>query len=263
MLNFKEFVTEQENTVEQGVMVNGVPNVLIEKGVKQGFIDKNGLPCVLIDKPRRKGLQEDATGFPKWTNVNDNAHLGDRTAKVHETLVTHDKHNEADTEHLRRYSDDSTQLNRTLFKDHRYGRETDQHVGEHDTKGIDAAVNRNKLKHDLHVYSGVGFHPGQMAARHPEGHVHLAAYTSTSIDKHTAMDFAGDDEDGTQHIIHFHLKKGQKGKYMAPHASPDVQHEHEFLLPRRTIAKIHPEPTVHRSGGQDYHIWHAHVLDNK
>jgi hypothetical protein len=266
MLNFKQFVTEQNQAaVEQGVMVNGVPNVLIQKGVKQGTLDKNGLPCVLIQKPRRKAVNEDVTPSPKWTSVNDNAHLGERSAQVHEALASADKHIAADTHHIRHYSDDSNDLNTTLFKDHRYGRQSERHIGDHDTKGLDAAVNRNKLKHDLNVYSGVGFHPGHMAARHPEGHVHMAAYTSTSIDKHTALEFASEheDENDEHHVIHFHLKKGQKGKYAAPHAIPSVEHEREFILPRQTTVKLHPEPTVHRSGGSIYNIWHAHVVDNK
>jgi hypothetical protein len=265
MLNFKEFVTEQENHIEQGVMVNGVPNVLIEKGIKQGYIDKNGLPCVLIQKPRRGALNERAEATPKWSAINDNAHLGDRSQTVHDALVSHDKHVDGDTEHLHRYSDDSNDLNKTLYRDHRYGRTSERHIGEHDTKGLDAAVNRNKLKQDLHVYSGVGFHPGHLSARHPDNHLHMAAYTSTSIDKHTAMEFASmhDDDEGEHHIIHFHLKKGQKGKYVAPHALPEVQHEREYLMPRNTTIKVHPEPTVHRSGGSTYNIWHAHVVDNK
>lgn len=262
MHSFKQFVAEQENTIEQGVMVNGIPTVLIERGIKQGFLDKDGVPNVLIQKPRRKALNEDATPTPKWTGVNDNAHIGSRLGHVDDHLRETDKTNDSDRPHLRKYAEDSSFLNQELFKAHRYGRTVDQHVADHDTKALDAAVGRNKLKKDLHVYSGVGFHPGHMRARHPEGHVHLAAYTSTSIDKHTAMDFAGDDEDGNKHIMHIHLKKGQKGKYMAPHGD-DTDHEHEYLLPRHTTVQIHPEPTVHRSGGQEYHIWHAHVVDNK
>jgi hypothetical protein len=263
MLGFKQFVTEQSKPIEQGfVDQSGVPHALIlkPKRIKKGYVDEQGMPHALILKPNRKALTEKVN--EKWESENDNSHLGKNVDEVHRHLVSKDKTTDADKGHIRNYTEDSKSLNTTLYQNAAKGIKTERHVNGHDTKGIDAALSRNKLGHDLHVYTGTGFDPNKLASKHPERHIHLDAYTSTSIHKGIAKEFA-DSGDEHMHVIHLHLKKGQKGKYIAHH-SPGNEEEHEFLLPRNTTIKLHPEPTIHHdSYGSKYHVWHAHVVDQK
>ena len=118
---------------------------------------------------------------------------------------------------------------------------------------LDKVIASKPLEHDVHVYHGTGFHPGQEASKHPERLIRLPAYTSTSLKKSIARDFA--DYKGDRHIIHIHLKKGQHASYIADHSS--IPEEWEMLLPRNTVLKIHKEPTI-LSDTND-HIWHAEV----
>lgn len=134
--------------------------------------------------------------------------------------------------------------------------------------------NHPRTSHDMVVYHGTHrWNPGKESAKHPEGHIHLPAYTSTSIDKHKANAFAAGHThfktDAGHHILEIHLPKGHKGVYLGSHSIHDD--EKEFLLPRGTNLKIHPNPTKmsHTVHGYDYkekvwkpqqkevHVWKA------
>ena len=85
------------------------------------------------------------------------------------------------------------------------------------------------LRHDVHVYSGLGNHdPSKDFDR--TGTVHLPAFTSTSLNPTVALAF-GPDKPKKQvtHILHFHLPKGyKKSLYVAGHSA--VKDEREMLL---------------------------------
>jgi hypothetical protein len=140
-------------------------------------------------------------------------------------------------------------------------------------KGIDAGLEHNQpLSHDLHVYHGTQkFNPDALASQHPQRKIKSAAFLSTSIDKDRAMKFAGThlstqkgpinynydrkEDDPGRHLLHIHLKPGQKGAYMGDNSRHEL--EKEFLIPRNTTLKVHPEPTVLHNGTK---VWHAHVV---
>lgn len=113
-----------------------------------------------------------------------------------------------------------------------------------------------------------GLNPGEVAAKHPEGHIHLPAFTSTSIHKDTAEGFAQEHDNGygkTRHIIHFHLPKDHKGVYIGEGHDGEKISEHEregeFVLPRGTNWKIHPQPDIYEHhNGDENHVWHAHPV---
>lgn len=264
MIKFKQFVAEAAKPLEQGALVDGVPNVVIlkPKRAKQGDLDESGIPNVLILKGTRTPLAEKQSRGEEWESHNDNSHLGSDVHAVHKHLIAQDKTTDADKPHIRKYTEESRHLNTSLFKNHLNGEKHERHQNGHDTKALDSAVHRNKLGHDLHVYSGTSFNPDHMAKKHADRHIHLAAYTSTTIHKGIAKEFA-DSGDEHMHVLHIHLKKGQKGKYVAHH-SPGNADEHEFVLPRHTTLKVHPEPSIHHdSYGSKYHVWKAHVVEGK
>lgn len=231
------------------------------------------------DKKPLKKVDENAApasrevNFYEWNNENDNSHLGETSSHVHQKLTGLQPHNDFSAGHrkaIKKYTEESSALNRSLLTHYVAGTHPGDKIGEHSIPHLDEAVKHHRLNHDLHVYSGVGFHPGRKAAMDPENKIHLPAYTSTSINKKTAVVFSkplsehGDAR--ANHVLHIHLKKGQKGLYVGEHSA--VGNEHEYLLPRNTTLKVHPVPTIlprgsHFSNMEPVHVWHAHVVPNE
>lgn len=209
----------------------------------------------------------------EWADHNENHHLGERVDDVHHKLDKRPEHfhkHEKERAALRSYTEGSHQINRHLvaratgtkshwdhdhFDDEHDEKRKDKSRKEAETqiKHLDNAIHKSKLEHDVHVYHGLkGWHPGDEARKH-NGHIKLPAYTSTSIKKSTAQDFSGADHKGEQHVLHIHMKKGQKGKYLGSNSEYD--NEKEMLLPRNTVLKIHPRSTKHGN----IRVWHCTV----
>lgn len=197
--------------------------------------------------------------------------------------------------HIKKYSTFSASTNKELIhqatkKSSVFDTEDYSFFNEHErsdmkkehasmVKGVDKFINDHPpLEHDIKVYHGTSsWHPGEESSKHPEGHIHLPGYTSTSLSKRVADNFAGGNahldpkyHKSDSHILEIHLKKGQKGVYIGSHSHhPD---EREFLMPRDTKLKIHPKPTViehhlptHQSGWKEtapkkVHVWKAEVI---
>lgn len=267
MKTFRQFVTEQADPIEQGkIDANGYPCVMVNN-IRNTGMGPNGVPFALIDNKRPKAAKVQEKTDPtyyhdQWIEHNDNEHLGHSVHEVHKSLVEKDKSSGNDADHVRAYTNESQWANKGLLRAHHSGETHDAVMGGVHIANMDKAVGRNKLGHDLHTYSGVTFHPGKLAAKHPEGHLHLPAYTSTSIDKETAHGFATGDENEETHVMHFHLKKGQAGKYAEPHSAN--KGEHEFIMPRGTTVKVNPKPDKYQDNyGGTTHVWHAHVVDKE
>lgn len=252
MKSFKQFIKE---STEMGHMVNGVPCAIIEKPHKGNTSVSESFPH-WVGKGHTGDVED-------WKDSNDNESEGGHEG-VHEMLSAHDHHDEDDAETIHHYTAESRGFNHRLYRNHVNG------TPEKHPFRIDATVSKNKLPRPIHTYSGVNWHPGEMAAKHPEGHVHLPAFTSTSLDPRVAHSFAQDH--GTEmarnkgvphtdnHVIHFHLKAGQPSKYVG-HTS-EYPDERELILPRDTTIKVHPKPDTYEDeySGEKTHIWHAHVV---
>lgn len=210
--------------------------------------------------------ETDGESFENWKSSNPNPHLGKRLSDVHDSLSASTHISDEEHPHVERYIKNSSTLNSSLYRSHAYGHEMHAKIpassgaheyGYHEPAKLDKALDK-PLKHDLHVMSGVRFNPGEVASQHHEGHVHLPAYTSTSIHPQIAHEFAEYRGEGMHHL-HIHMKPGDKGAYVAHHADTS-QHEHEFVLPRKTTLKVHPTPEVHvDADGTKQHIWHATI----
>lgn len=215
--------------------------------------------------------------FGQWESNNDNHHLGgDRDEIENHLEKKYPPSNVRDHwDAVDMYTTSSRHVNRTLLKHYEAGYDDPPKVNEHNIQKLDQAIGHNKLKHDLHVYSGVGFHPGEKCEMCPKGTLHLPAYTSTSVCKRTASNFSHAIEGTTDkynhepvnHVLHIHLKKGQKGLYVGKNSGYD-QNEYEYILPRHTTLKVHPKPSVVPEGGHagnDYktYVWHAHVVPSE
>jgi len=283
MQTLKQFIAESNRPIEQGkVDASGVPCAMVNWN-RNRAVGPDGVPAALVQKPtptknpepdlvsekeepkHPDAMPEHLGGYygdkEEWHDEYDNYKAAKGGYELHNQLVANDKTvGEKEKDHVQAYTRDSSYLNRHLFNKHVDGEKHDEEVRGINIKTMDKAVTRNKLKHDLHVYSGVTWHPGNVAKQHPERHVHLPAYTSTSLDKSVAHGFATGDENNNTHVIHFHLKKGQPGKYVEHHT--ENPGEQEFILPRNTTVKIHPRPDRYEDAvsGQVTHVWHAHVV---
>lgn len=253
--------------------------------------------------PKREKVDEatgpHGPGYNKdshWFDHEDNIHVVDHWKKgshgtpnsddVHEKLnqdsdsfKKHDKHGAMSdytkgSKHINKYLIDKASGKKHDYVHHygdgasdkKYKTEMHKKVQEH-IKNLDHALKSSKLKHDVHVYHGLkGWHPGEEAAKNG-GKIHLPGYTSTSISKRQAHSFSHADGNGTKHMLHIHLKKGQRAKYLGDNSG--FSHEKEMLLPRGITLKIHPRHTVLNGDGKDaegrhshkIHVWHATVED--
>lgn len=215
-------------------------------------------------------------------NKNYNDHLGEHVGDVHKVLdlpshkYTENPHHPA----LSNYSVSSYELNGGLINN-AAGRSNKWDHTSYDSPEVKETKNRRKkrfeeqvrnlddsfnhphavLKHDLHVFHGTSrFNPGAEAAKNG-GRITLPAFTSTSINARNALDFADAGQSHNSHVIHIHMKKGQRAHYLGSNSA--VPEEQEALLPRNTTLRIHPTPTILHSGsaGKLTHVWHGFVED--
>ena len=133
---------------------------------------------------------------------------------------------------------------------------------------LDHAISQNRLKREAVVYHGTGFHPDDFASRHPDRHIQLPTYVSTSASRPVATEFARNAAGGNvAHVLRIRLPKGHPALPIlnrSEYAGGDTgqKAEHEVLLPRNSRFKISDKP-VHtsRSGGKTIHYWDAHPVE--
>jgi hypothetical protein len=221
---------------------------------------------------------------PSVTGVHD--HLQPSEEKWEKALKPHEREAVGD------YTGSSVSSNRELI-DTAHGRPSNyDHHPDDDTwtkdwknnnkarheklvKGLDSVLNRSKAPRNLTVYHGINapssekFNPGEVASQHPDRHVRMPAYLSTTVDPHVASSFArperweGDEKKPTTtHMLRIHLKRGQKGfRYIGNRSA--IAGEREGILKRDSVLKIAEHPTVvhHSETGGKIHVWDAHVVD--
>lgn len=219
-----------------------------------------------------------------------NDHISKGGSDKVDNILRKDYDGNPHSDHLKKYSDYSWDLNNELFDHHNEGGDPNElpMISDWDhIEGLDNALKHSKTKKPMTVFSGVGFNPGQLASKHPEKKLYMPSYTSTSIDPTIAAKFTkplkkgssgesqshmydpeGDEnqEGADHHILKIDLPKGHHGSYMA--GSSSLPEEKEFLLPRQQTMKINPKPEIkefhdgvvkHRM-----HIWSATpVTDRK
>jgi len=214
-------------------------------------------------KPLVKEAVED-NEHRDWEKHNDNSHLGDTSGEISQKLATYRKpyRNEIEKEHVARYTDDSEPINRDLLDRHfKKTKILDHHKNQ--IKALDRRTS-SPIGHHVSLYSGLGFNPGQ----HITGKnlIRMPAYTSLTHSKPTATFFSelkhtgeqNDEGKPVHHILHVHMRPEDHADHIG-----DAQYnasEHETILPRDTVLKIHGTPTTHTGrNGAIYKIWHAHV----
>lgn len=205
------------------------------------------------------------------------------TARKHSFMLVHRYQKRADDpsvhqEHhrgaLRSYASGSYGVNNALIKHHELGTPMPLAHEEKSTNISEAIKNIGPhLDHDMHVYSGIGFDPASMPRDQTTGnyHIHLPAFTSTSVSPGVAQDFAKPSKQDTSdpasipayhyNLVKIHVPEGSHGVPLGVH-NAGISDEHEFLLHKDAKIHVHPEPTIHSNPDSHaiYKIWHAKLV---
>lgn len=178
--------------------------------------------------------------------------------------------------HIRQYTEQSVGVNRYLHKIHAghqyhdddtvFG-QTIPHIKELH-QGITDYIKNVPPKHnnkDFYVYTGMyqESRPDMGEHKDEEGNYlfHNPGFTSTSLDKTTAMDFARskhvkDLTTPVYDVMRIKVKGGYpKGAYVKPHS--DHPHENEYLLDAGHTFKIRPEPKYFMHDNKMIRQWDA------
>ena len=158
---------------------------------------------------------------------------------------------------VRSYTQKSYPINSSLLRGH-----FDDDGRQQTAKDLDHETEK-EYGHEHTLYHGCGrdFNPGKFASKHPERHIKLPAFTSTSVNKKMATGFA--DTGYVRHILHIHMKATDKGHPILHRSS--IGNEHEVLLPRNTVLKVRPHSDKERIPNGElnhiiYHHWHADIV---
>jgi hypothetical protein len=128
---------------------------------------------------------------------------------------------------------------------------------------IDNSLKKNKLEKSMKTYSGIPFNPSDRVGK--QGLLHLPAFTSSTRNRGTAAIYASAAKRATgsdvSHILEIHHPKGATGAYIGNDEDYTPFSDDEFIHPRGTTLKIHPEPTKYDlEDGKECHVWKARRL---
>ena len=119
-----------------------------------------------------------------WLIYNNNSHLGRYGHQISKKLNDGQKLDKNEKDNIHSYTVNSTSLNKHLIKTK--GKPTNKQHADH-TNTLSASIQKNKIKHDLHTYSGVTFDPEKIINKQKK--MKSAAFISTTHNKSTALTF--------------------------------------------------------------------------
>lgn len=244
-LESKEKESEEAGTIPAPIHFKHIPAVIPEVETKKGVIPSpiSFKGEYTWDEPQLKEAKKEIPRIDNWHNENDNAHFSKHGVKSNAGLSTFlskgKKTTEDEDDSLRLYAGKhSTELNQNLLKNKKL---KDWH--KEVINDIDAHIDRNNMKHELHVYSGLGFDPEKHMKKKK---LYSPCYISTTHDKKVALKFSNankpDKRKNIQHVAHIHLKPGDPATHV--HKFSEYE-EHETLIKKGVTLKHH--------GYTDYH----------
>jgi hypothetical protein len=208
MKKFKEFI-EQPIQIDEPIHFKG-------KDTETVKLDEP----IQFKGPKRKALKEDS-------HSDDVFETSKRLRKRAEIKPEH-------RGHIREYTKDSADLNRSLAK---HG--SDSHLDEKNKK-IHESIHASKHEAGEHLvlHSGVSARMGNRFLEHRGKIFHSPAHISASHDHDIAHEFMFNHNPGSmgeRHLVHIHVKPNDKILHVSHHsASPD---EHETIVPSGTHLK--------------------------
>lgn len=174
-----------------------------------------------------------------------------------------DKHHLDAVDH---YSNNSYHMNKKLFgkpvPDDKMMQSHHDAIN-HMEKHLPGLLKKHTTPHELIVHTGLKVSPHKYfdeGAKHT--HVHIPAYTSTSMEHEIAKDFSKVTMTQTQresHALKLHIPKDAHGAYIGHHSNHPE--EHEFLIHHGAVIKIHHKPEITSDKyGVKHHTWHAELV---
>lgn len=179
----------------------------------------------------------------KWFKTKDNTHIGRTLESISKKISAHHDLPEDESNSIDKYTSYSRNLNKGLL------RKQISKTAKKTRDRLNKIISKYPLKHELHSYSGVSFDPRKHVKK---GIMHSPAFMSATHDKYVAHSYAEDytKKSGNMHIIHFHLKKGDKALHVNKYSH--FPEEHETLIAPSKLKyhgtdsyKLHDDNSVH------------------
>lgn len=201
--------------------------------------------------------------------------------KINDDLEKHysNLHHSKDLDPIRTYTADSAAINKSAAHIN-MGKPDPLHDGDYHDDEVDAIsrVIRNspELHRDIHVYTGLSrsTDPAKSESKDGKKTTYLPAFTSTSLNSSTSIDFAKGKRDSSdtygthadqpiRDIIHMKIPAGTKhGIYV--NGVSENSGEHEFILNHGSVIRHDAEPTITARRGNLIRIWkNGEVLGQK
>ena len=236
-----------------------------KKREKLDEVSKNVLAAPANAEPAKpKKTKVKKNPFHRWIDdTSDNEHLStlgnnnnrhnEISKKLHSTNKFTANHEDA----IQGYTNDSAggepgsqTINKPLIKG-KFANKTHQKNVEDHAKRLDTAIDKNKIKHDVHVYSGTSFNP--MKHMDEKGRLHSPAYISATHSRPVAGGYAQSGGEGynMRHIMHIHLKKGDPATHVS--RVSEFSGEHETLIKRGVTLQHHGHED---HGDSDAETWY-------
>jgi len=199
-----------------------------------------------------------------WIGEHDNPHIGKDLDTTHQVLEkqTGNIRSHPDFKQVENYTLGSKYFNGVL-RNHGVQKTTPpETIGGINTTGLDNFVNSQRTQQSMTVYHGPGFHPLELAQRHPNLEFTNPGYTSTSINKTIGRKFSmpfeerngkqisyddlsnpdittsnlgiRDNAPSHRHVLSINVPQGHPGVYVGNQTLPET----EFLLPRNSTFRL-------------------------
>lgn len=245
MKSFKQFILEGKNKKKKKKLNDGI----ITEPIHFKDVDKKEKGT--IPEPIHfKQIEEASKPLPhisEWEKIHENGHLGDSNEDITKSLAKDTKFKPAEKSAVEEYSGYSRDLNSSLIS--RNGEPHPDH--KKIVSKIDSAINSNRIKKDMIVYSGVRFNPDHI--KDEKGIIRSPAYISATHNKTIALDYVPIKK--RSHMLAIHLKAGHPAAHISKVSV--WSHEGETLIGRNTTLR-HIKKT-HFDNGDGNRITVHHV----
>ena len=171
--------------------------------------------------------------------------------QAHDDVAKHFNYSEDEAKSLTNYTNHLKGLNHKLIVGAKLEPHEERAVG-----ALDSTLSRYSAPDDLTVYSGTNSEHANIIRRNEV--VQHPVYLSTSISNHGAKQFAAS-KGGD--IVKIEVPKGHPGAYVA--AISGYEGEREFVLPRGTKLKFHPEKAEKMVSDSGEHIVHYATIEGE
>lgn len=252
MKKFKDFYNKKEDKI---------PAVMIDNRdtYDNPHEEKDIIPAVIIGN-------RDTYDAPKKLKESKLFNILNDPAKQHEQdlINQYSDFTPEEEAQIENYGTKSFEINAHLLGHHHLNLPINDSVSFNNKKYnynlpvFDRALTRKPIGKSLTLFSGTGsFDPRKQKSK--SGHIHLPAYTSTSLSPNVAYGFARKDADekNDSHMLKITMKPTDHGAYISHFTG--FSSEKEFLLPRNTTLKI----TKSERSKEKENLWIHHAeIDN-